>query len=92
MSIWAEVEGLITTRKDRHVSIKSVVKTTGMKEHVLQINRVSETEDRYTSRIEWRFVADGLDAAQIIDHFVRLLKARDASAGVILNANIRWEE
>lgn len=93
MSIWTNVDGIITTKKDEYasMSIKRAIKITSMRAHELKIYRISETDDMYTSKLDWRFDSTGLDAAIIIEDFISNLKAYDSTSCVILNVNIRWE-
>ena len=89
MSIWCEVTGQIVCRKDAHISIKDIV-TSACDESVVKVGTRNHGLDRYLHEVDFRFCAEGMVAAQIMQSVISLVKVMDSSAYIDLTSSIRW--
>lgn len=89
MSVWATVSGNIAVVNPCPLSVRKLAEQMFDE---LNIDTFSQTErrDRILTNIDFTFCADGIDAARLVDSFVKAIKQFDKTAKVDVTAAIRF--
>ena len=76
-------------RKNAHISIKDIVMS-ACDESVVKVDTRNHGLDRYLHEVDFRFCAEGMSAARVMESIVEVIKNRDLNARIDLESSIRW--
>ncbi|HET8688876.1 MAG TPA: hypothetical protein VFM18_19880 [Methanosarcina sp.] len=88
MSIWSQISGYALIRKDKHVSVREIIKETLGEDEVLPVVSSENCGDKWRVDINISFCQDGETATKRSRDFIKKIQEVSVSSDFIVE--VRW--